>query len=64
MSAYHWVVHDAKGADIRTSEDFDSKEQAEAWMGSEWSALVQAGGDAVTLVHGDQVEYRMGLGEG
>jgi hypothetical protein len=33
-------------------------------MGSEWSTLVEAGGDAVTLMHGDHVEYRMGLGEG
>jgi hypothetical protein len=64
MSAYQWVVHDATGADIRTTESFDSKEQAEAWMGSEWSTLVEAGGDAVTLMHGDHVEYRMGLGEG
>ncbi|MDQ5874566.1 MAG: hypothetical protein M3526_04185 [Actinomycetota bacterium] len=63
MSAYHWVVHDAAGAEIRTSEPFDSKEQAEAWMGQEWKSLLDAGGESVSLLHDGAVLYQMGLEE-
>lgn len=63
MSAYHWVVHDAAGAEIRSSEPFDSKEQAEAWMGQEWKSLLDAGGGSVSLLHDGAVQYQMGLGE-
>lgn len=62
MSAYHWVVHDAAGAEIRRSEPFDSKEQAESWMGQEWKSLLDAGGESVFLLHDGTVQYKMGLG--
>jgi hypothetical protein len=62
--AFTWVLHDASGTDIRTSEAFESKESAEEWMGSEWAALLEEGAETVSLMDGTERLYRMGLREG
>ncbi|MEA2452089.1 MAG: hypothetical protein QOG04_799 [Actinomycetota bacterium] len=62
--AFTWVLHDAAGADLRTSEEFDSKDSAEAWMGSEWAALLDEGAETVSLMSDGERLYRMGLREG
>lgn len=59
--AWAWVLHDAGGADLRRSEDFASKDEAEAWMGAHWSELLDEGAETVTLVEGENRHYRMGL---
>jgi len=64
MAEFTWTLQDANGRDLRTSEPFTSKEDAEAWMGAEWSALRDEGGEYVLLKEGDEVVYRMGLSEG
>ena len=61
---FTWILHDAAGADLRTTEAFDTKEAAEAWMGSEWSTLLDEGAETVSLMEGDERHYRMGLREG
>ena len=62
--AYTWTLLDPSGTELRTTEEFDTQEAAEAWMGSEWAALRDEGAEYVSLrVDGDQV-YRMGLSEG
>jgi hypothetical protein len=61
--ALRWVLHDASGSDLRSSEDFDSKDEAEAWMGAEWAALLEEGAETVSLMDGDERLYRMGLRE-
>ena len=61
MPAYSWIVHHEDGRDLRTTQDFDSQEDAEAWLGREWSALAAAGGDSVSLTAGDELVYRMSL---
>lgn len=63
MSTHHWILLDASGAEIRASEAFASKEEAEAWMGTEWSALLEEGAESVALVEGDRRIYEMGLRE-
>lgn len=63
MSDYFWKLHAAGGEDLRTTEGFASKEEAEAWMGAEWESLLTEGAETVSLVHGDQTLYRMGLRE-
>jgi hypothetical protein len=64
MDDFTWTLQDSDGKDLRTSEAFTTKEQAEAWMGAEWSALRDEGGEYVLLKQGDDVVYRMGLSEG
>lgn len=61
--AFTWVLHDASGSDLRTSEEFDTKDAAEAWMGTEWSALLEEGAETVSLMDGDERLYKMGLRE-
>ena len=60
MSEWRWVLHD-NGNDLRATEGFESKEAAEAWMGDHWSELFDEGAESVSLMHGDEREYQMGL---
>jgi len=64
MADFTWTLQDSDGKDLRTSEAFTTKEEAEAWMGAEWPALRAEGGEYVLLKEGDDVVYRMGLSEG
>ena len=64
MADFTWTLQDGDGKDLRTSDAFPTKEEAEAWMGAEWSALRAEGGEYVLLREGDDVVYRMGLSEG
>ena len=61
MPGWQWILHDAKGTELRSTEEFESKEAAEAWMGREWAALLDEGAETVSLVHAGSQEYRMGL---
>ena len=63
MADFTWTLQDSDGKELRTSEGFTTKEEAEAWMGAEWSALRAEGGEYVLLKEGDVVVYRMGLSE-
>ena len=63
MSGWRWVVHDAAGSDVSSTETFSSKDDAEAWLGLHWSELLDDGGESVTLMEDDRAEYRMGLRE-
>ena len=63
MAEFTWTLQDAAGKDLRTSESFGSQEEAEGWMGAEWSALRDEGGEFVVLKRDGEVVYRMGLGE-
>ena len=49
MAEFTWTLQDGAGSELRTSEVFSTKEEAEAWMGAEWSALRDEGGEYVLL---------------
>lgn len=59
--AFAWVLHDESGAVVRTTEPFDTRAEAEEWMGERWADLVAEGAAAVSLTSGDEVLYRMRL---
>ena len=61
MAGWRWILHDASGTDLRSTEEFDSKEEAEAWMGREWSSLLEEGAESVSLMNNGDRDYRMGL---
>ena len=63
MADWSWVLHDASGADLRSTESFSSKEEAEAWMGDHWAELLDEGAETVTLKSDGEHQYRMGLRE-
>jgi hypothetical protein len=63
MSEYSWLLHDAAGSDIRRTESFSSKEEAESWMGEQWRSLLDEGAESVSLTVDEDVLYRMGLRE-
>ncbi len=46
---------------MRRSEEFDTKEEAEVWMGAEWASLLEEGAETVSLMEGEKRLYRMGL---
>ena len=64
MGEFTWTLQDEGGDDLRTTEPFSSKEEAESWMGAEWEALRAEGGEYVVLKEGSETVYRMGLSEG
>ncbi|MDQ4064890.1 MAG: ComEC/Rec2 family competence protein, partial [Actinomycetota bacterium] len=63
VTSFAWAVLDASGAEIERTEAFATKDEAEAWMGSEWSTLLERGGESVVLYEGDKRHYQMGLRE-
>lgn len=58
---FKWLVENVAGERTDTSQDFESQADAEAWMGSEWARLAEAGGHMVILMNGEDVLYRMSL---
>ena len=61
MGSYTWVLKDAEGTEMRASESFASKDEAEAWMGAEWSVLAGEGAERVVLMEDDAILYDMSL---
>lgn len=64
MATFVWVLLDGEGNEMRPSQEFASKEEAEAWMGSEWASLLGEGAEFVSLRSDGEQVYRMGLREG
>lgn len=63
MSEVRWVLKDEQGDELRSTESFGSRSEAESWMGREWAALLEEGAESVVLVDGAEVVYEMGLQE-
>jgi hypothetical protein len=60
---YQWIVYDHSGEEIRQTEGFSSRSEAEEWMRARWSSLVEEGGAGVRLTSDGEVVYDMGLAE-
>jgi hypothetical protein len=63
MTDFYWTLHDEAGKDVGETPHFDSREEAEAFMGTDWEALLDQGGESASLKEGDEILYRMGLRE-
>ena len=63
MAAFRWVLHDAGGSDVRATESFSTREEAEEWMGENWSDLLAEGAETVSLMSDQDQLYEMGLRE-
>ena len=64
MPPFRWTLVDDEGQELRSSEDFSTKEEAEAWMSAHWAELLEEGAGSVRLSDADVVLYDMGLREG
>ena len=64
MSSFTWILLDEAGNELRSTDAFATKEEAEAWMGAEWASLLDEGAEFVSLRSDDRQIYRMGLREG
>lgn len=58
-----WRYLDGTGSPSGSSEPFDDRAAAEAWLGETWQRLLQDGVEEVVLLEGDRELYRMGLDE-
>lgn len=63
VSSYFWVLQDALGKELRSTERFGDQQQAEDWMGREWASLRQEGAEFVVLKRDEDHIYRMSLSE-
>lgn len=61
--AFTWVLLEAGGDEMRATEEFGTKEEAEEWMGREWASLLEEGAEFVSLREDGKQHYRMGLRE-
>jgi hypothetical protein len=61
VARYLWTVEDEAGRQRPAGEGFGTREEAEAWLGETWQALVEAGGRWVCLSEDGEVLYRMSL---
>ncbi|GAA0190786.1 hypothetical protein GCM10008944_03530 [Cytobacillus oceanisediminis] len=52
-----WVLETADGQDKGRSEEFDSRGDAESWVGETFSELIDQGVDQVRLLDGDTEVY-------
>jgi hypothetical protein len=55
--SWTWRLEKADGSNIGTSESFDSRGDAESWVGEEFEDLLEKGIDQVTLFDGDTEVY-------
>jgi hypothetical protein len=54
---WSWTYETADGETIGRSETFDSRSDAESWVGEEFAALLEQGIDQVRLFDGEAEVY-------
>jgi hypothetical protein len=61
--SWRWILRDAADHPLRTTDGWDSKAEAEEWLGQHWRSLLDEGAESVSLVEDAHEEYTMGLRE-
>ncbi|HYZ93424.1 MAG TPA: hypothetical protein VFA34_13705 [Actinomycetota bacterium] len=59
--SFAWIFRDTPKSISGRSEEFDSQQAAEDWMGAQWQRLLAEGHLAATLVDGSEELYTMKL---
>jgi hypothetical protein len=62
--AWRWILRDAAGGELRDTEAWPSKADAEGWLSQNWQQLLEEGAESVSLVEDSREDYTMGLREG
>ena len=55
--SWTWTLENADGESVGKSESFDSRSDAESWVGESFGELVEQGVDQVRLFDGDTEVY-------
>ncbi len=55
--SWTWRLENADGESVGTSESFDSRSDAESWVGEAFGELIEQGVDQVRLFDGDTEVY-------
>ena len=55
--SWTWQLEDASGESVGTSESFDSRSDAESWVGETFEDLIERGIDQVRLFDGETEVY-------
>ena len=55
--SWTWQLEDASGESVGTSESFDSRSDAESWVGETFEDLLERGIDQVRLFDGETEVY-------
>jgi hypothetical protein len=55
--SWTWTLEKASGESVGTSEPFDSRSDAESWVGESFGELLEQGIDQVRLYEGDSEVY-------
>jgi hypothetical protein len=55
--SWTWALETATGEPVGTSESFDSRSDAESWVGEAFSELIEQGIDQVRLFDGGTEVY-------
>ena len=55
--SWTWTLEDATGESVGKSETFDSRSDAESWVGESFEELLEKGIDQVRLFEGETEVY-------
>lgn len=61
MDTFHWVLVDEDGNEMRPTDGFASRTDAEEWLAGAWSGLADEGAASVSLRSGADEVYLMSL---
>lgn len=61
MDEFRWVLIDDDGNELRATETFSSRTDAEEWLSGAWPGLTDEGAASVSLRSGDDEVYEMSL---
>lgn len=61
MDAFHWVLIDEAGDEMRSTVGFSSRAEAEEWLSGAWSGFSEEGAASVSLRDGNEEVYLMSL---
>ena len=59
--SFRWVYRDTPKTVSGESQEFDTQQAAEDFMGAEWQQLLEQGHLAATLMNGEEELYTMKL---
>lgn len=58
---WNWVALDSSGETVGTTQQFESRDEAEKWLAHGWESLLEAGAESVRLMDREREVYSMGL---